>query len=68
MQRDEKYVDIKIQQDRQCSYHVTLRRIHGTIAAVEKEYYIFSLSLSVWVRACVCVCGGGSTTSFYVAS
>jgi hypothetical protein len=27
----------KIQQDRQCTYNVTLRRVHETIVAVEKQ-------------------------------
>jgi len=33
---------------RQCIYNVTLKCIHATIVAVEKQYYIF------WV--CVCMC------------
>ena len=28
-----------IQQDRQCTYKVTLRRVRATIVAVEKKYY-----------------------------
>jgi len=28
-------------QDRQCSYKVTLRRLHETIVEVENKYYIF---------------------------
>jgi hypothetical protein len=38
-----------LQQDRQCMYDVTLRRIHETTITVEKQYYIF-------LCVCVCVC------------
>jgi hypothetical protein len=37
----------KLKQDRQCTINVTLRRIHVTIFAVEKQYYIFWLRISV---------------------
>jgi hypothetical protein len=35
-----------VKQERQCMYNVTLRRVHVTTVAVEKQYYIF--------RVCVC--------------
>jgi predicted exporter len=40
------------EQDRQCTYKVTLRSVRITIVAVEKQYVLNILSLSV----CVCVC------------
>ena len=40
-----------MKEDRQCTYKVTLRRVHETIVA-EKHYYKF---LCVHVRACVLV-------------
>jgi hypothetical protein len=39
-----------MKQDRQCTYYVTLRRVHETMVVVEKQYYKF---LCVYVRACV---------------
>jgi hypothetical protein len=40
-------------EDKQCTYNVTLRRIHETIVAVEKQH------IGLCVHACVCVraCG-----------
>ena len=44
---------ISLKQDRQCTYNVTLRRLHETIVAVESnKYYIF---------LCVRVCARAST-------
>ena len=34
-----------IQQDRQCTYSVTLRSVHVTIIVVEKKYYIFCVGV-----------------------
>ena len=36
----------QLEQDRRCTYNVTLRRVRVTIVAVEKQYYIF--------RVCIC--------------
>jgi hypothetical protein len=37
------------QQDRQCAYNVTLKRVRATIVAMEKQYVISIL------RVCVCI-------------
>ena len=42
------------QQDRQCAYNVTSRRVHITIVSVEKQYL---LHICVCAHACVCVPG-----------
>jgi hypothetical protein len=52
----------RFQQDRQCMYDVTLRRIRETIAIVEKQKIHISLGVCVCAYACVCACvraGGG---------
>jgi len=36
---------LKEEQDRQCTYYVTLRRVRATIVAVEKHIYIMSVCL-----------------------
>ena len=41
---------IKHQQDRQCTYNVTLRRVHETAGAVEKQQ-------ELGLHTCVCVGG-----------
>jgi hypothetical protein len=43
-----------IQQDRQCAYNLTLRRVHVTNVAVEKQHE-FHLLVCVRLRARVCV-------------
>jgi hypothetical protein len=39
----------RIKPDRQCTYNVTMRRVHKTIVAVEKQQVLH-------IRLCVCVC------------
>jgi hypothetical protein len=46
---------IKHQQDRQCTYNVTLRRVHETAGAVEKQQEL-GLHTSTYLCVCVCVC------------
>jgi hypothetical protein len=41
-------IDSNIQQDRQCTYNVTMRRVRATIVAVEKQWVLHNLS--------VCIC------------
>jgi hypothetical protein len=48
--------EFKSQQDRQCTYNVTLRRVRQTIVAVEKQKQVLHISLYYFVRASVCVC------------
>jgi hypothetical protein len=36
------------EQDRQCTYHVTLRRVRATIAAVEKQKLLHTLCLCLY--------------------
>jgi hypothetical protein len=38
----------RIQQDRQCTYNVTLRRVPATIVVVQKQYYILYVCVCVW--------------------
>jgi hypothetical protein len=49
-----------IEQDRQCTCNVTLRRVHETIVAGEKQKNITdfreNVSACVHTRACVCGC------------
>jgi len=40
-----------VQQDRQCTYNVTLRRVRATIVAVEKQRVLLNLN--------ACICSGG---------
>jgi len=35
----------ELQQDRQCTYNVTLRRVRTTIIAMEKQYVLHILSV-----------------------
>ena len=44
----QKYLTRYIKQDRKCRYNVTLRRVHATIVAVEKQWVLHNLS--------VCIC------------
>jgi hypothetical protein len=39
---------LKLKQDRQCTYNITLRCVHATITAVEKQWVLHNLS--------VCIC------------
>jgi hypothetical protein len=50
--------DTCIEQNRQCTYNVTSRRVQETIVAVEKQYV---LHIGLCVCACACVWGGGYT-------
>jgi hypothetical protein len=53
--RCESQSNLTIQQYRQCTYDVKLRRVHVTIVAVERLYYIF-VCAQVCVRAGAGVC------------
>jgi hypothetical protein len=43
------------EQDKQCTYNVTMRRLHENSVAVGKQKVLHILSVCM----CVCVCGGG---------
>ena len=38
------FAEYRYDQDRQCTYNVTLRRVHATACAVEKQYVLHILS------------------------
>jgi hypothetical protein len=43
-------------QERQCTYNVTVGRVHETIVAVEKQWVLhIGVCVRVWVSACMCV-------------
>ena len=46
------------QQDRQCTYNVTIRRVRATIVAAEKQkvLHILSVCLYLWVPSVKCAC------------
>ena len=42
----------QLEQDRKCTYNVTMRRVRDTTVAVEKQYVLI---IGLCVHACACV-------------
>jgi hypothetical protein len=48
---------VKHKQDRQCTYNVTLRRVHEPIVAVNSNKYYILVCVCMLTQACVRACG-----------
>ena len=51
--RTKEYLAPNMKQDRQCTYNVTLGRVHITIVAVESSKYYILVCVCILARVCV---------------